>query len=83
MNLLKNYLYKIQKENIYSNPIQTRPKPEPGISKEKVKDPPAGDVGPTGLEVDLDKDEVSGYSFLDKIFKGEKGDDDEDDEDYI
>lgn len=77
MNLLKNYLYKLQTENIYANPVQTRPKPEKGVSKEKVKKTKPGELGPSGMEVDLDKDEVSGYSFINKIFK----DEDEDDED--
>lgn len=77
MNLLKNYLYKIQKENIYANPVQTRPKPELGISKEKIKEVPPGDLGPTGMEVDLDKDEIHGYSFIDKIFKGKENNDED------
>lgn len=75
MKLVKEYLIKIQKENYYANPIQTRPKPEPGISKEKIKSTPPGKIGPSGLEVDLDNDEVSGYNFINKIFKGDDEDD--------
>jgi hypothetical protein len=57
MNTLKKYLLKLQNEEIYINPVQTRPKPKPGISKEKVKAVKPGVIGPTGLQVDLDKDE--------------------------
>lgn len=77
MKLIKKYLNKIQKENIYANPVQTRPRPKPGISKEKIKTTPPGEEGPSGMEVDLDKDEISGYTFINKIF--DKDDDDEDD----
>ena len=76
MSILKSYLAKIQ-EAPYANPIQTRPKPEPGITKEKPKVEKPGVLGPSGMEVDLDKDEVSGYAFINKIFK--KDEDDEDD----
>ena len=77
MMILKKYLKKIQ-EAPYENPIQTRPKPEPGITKEKPKTDIPGVLGPSGMEVDLDKDEVSGYSFVNKIFKDRKDEDDED-----
>jgi hypothetical protein len=79
MKTVQNYLVKLQKENNYIHPVQTRPKPEPGISKEKIKQPPSGEEGPSGMEVDLDKDEISGYAFINKIFKGKKGKDYEDD----
>ncbi|MFW9872279.1 MAG: hypothetical protein ACFFG0_04180 [Candidatus Thorarchaeota archaeon] len=75
MSIIENYLNKIQKEAPYSNPIQTRPKPEPGISREKIKRVKAGSLGPSGIEVDLDKDEVSGYSFVNKFFKDEEDED--------
>jgi len=77
MSLIEKYLFKIQKENIYDNPVQTRPKPNPGISKEKVKKTKPGAIGPSGMEVDLDKDEISGYAIFSQIFDKE----DEDDED--
>jgi hypothetical protein len=79
MTILKTYLDKIQTEAPYANPIQTRPKPEPGITKEKPEKEKAGVLGPSGMEVDLDKDEVSGYSFINKIFKDKDKDDDEED----
>lgn len=75
MSILQDYLINLQKEENYANPVQTRPKPEPGISKEKVKTTKPGVIGPTGLEVDLDKDEEDGYTTFDEIF-----DEDEDDE---
>lgn len=77
MTSLEKYLLILQKENIYDNPIQTRPKPKPGISKEKIKKTEPGVEGPSGMEVDLDKDEISGYAIFDKIF--DKDDEDEDD----
>lgn len=75
MSVLKNYLLNLQNRESYENPVQTRPKPEPGISKEKVKKTKPGIAGPTGLQVDLSKDEEDGYATFDEIF-----DKDEDDE---
>jgi len=63
--MLENYLKRLQ-ENIYANPVQTRPKPKPGITGEKPKTSAPGLVGPTGMEVDLDKDEKY-YDFINKI----------------
>jgi len=74
MTILERYLKKIQTEAPYANPIQTRPKPEPGITHEKPKQEKPGDLGPSGMEVDLDKDEVSGYSFVNRFFKDEEDD---------
>jgi len=66
LKLLEKYLDKLQNEEIYANPVQTRPKPKPGISKEKIKKTKPGYVGPTGIQVDLDKDEEVGYAIFDK-----------------
>lgn len=56
MNILEKYLEKIQ-ELGYGHPIQTRPKPEPGFTKEKPKKKDDfGTRGPAGSEVDLDEE---------------------------
>lgn len=62
MSIVEKYLRKIQED--YSNPIQTRPKPKPGITGENP-DPEEGvDLnlrGPTGINVDLDFDDSDDY----------------------
>lgn len=58
MRLLKKYLESIQSE-LYANPLQTRPKPTGGITKNKdseKKKLPIGVHGPAGIEVDLEDD---------------------------
>jgi len=63
MKLIDGYLNILQSEG-YENPIQTRPRPKPGITKEKPeKELPPGVRGPSGSQVDLDKDEDIGYDF--------------------
>jgi len=63
MELIDMYLRSIQ-EYGYSNPVQTRPKPKPGITGEKPnEDLPPGSMGPSGSEIDLDKDIDDGYDF--------------------
>lgn len=58
-----DYLKLLHSES-YANPIQTRPRPKPGITKEKPdKELPAGVRGPSGSEVDLDNDKQLGYDF--------------------
>ncbi len=65
MKLIDSYLNIIQTEfGGYANPIQTRPLPKPGITKENPKkELPPGTRGPSGSEVDLDNDEQNGYDF--------------------
>lgn len=64
MNLIEKYLKAIQSEYGYANPIQTRPKPKPGITGEDPEKPlPPGAVGPSGSQVDLEKDKPSGYDI--------------------
>ena len=64
MNLVDSYLNVIQNEYGYANPVQTRPRPKAGITGEKPnKELPPGVRGPTGSQVDLDKDEFDGYDF--------------------
>ena len=69
MHLIEKYLDKLQKEyGGYANPIQTRPLPKPGITKEKPKLPTKPGVrGPSGMQVDLDKDEQLGDVITRKI----------------
>jgi len=56
MNIIEEYLKRIQ-ELGYGHPIQTRPKPELGITKEKPKKKDDfGTRGPSGAEVDLDEE---------------------------
>lgn len=70
MHIIEKYLVKLQKEygGLYANPIQTRPLPKPGITGEKpeVSTKP-GVVGPSGMQVDLDKDERLGDVITRKI----------------
>lgn len=62
MNQVDKYLKYIQSEYGYENPIQTRPRPKPGITGENPDKPlPPGVRGPSGSQVDLDKDEPEGY----------------------
>jgi len=64
MKLIDSYLRIIQKEYGYENPIQTRPRPKPGITGEDPDKPlPPGVRGPSGSEVDLDDEEEVGYDF--------------------
>ena len=78
MNLIEKYLDKLQKEYGYANPIQTRPLAKPGITKEKPKIPTKlGVRGPSGMQVDLDKDEQVGDVITRKITDAD--DDEEDD----
>ena len=80
MKLLDSYLNIIQTEfGGYANPIQTRPRTKPGITGENPnKELPPGVRGPTGSQVDLDKDEFDGYDF--KNFAQADYDNDDDDE---
>ena len=78
MKLIDSYLNIIQKEYGYANPIQTRPRPKPGITGENPeKKLPPGVRGPSGSQVDLDKDEQDGYDF--KNFAQADYEEDEDD----
>jgi hypothetical protein len=64
MKLIDSYLNIIQKEYGYENPIQTRPRPKPGITGEDPDKPlPPGVRGPSGSQVDLDNDEEVGFDF--------------------
>lgn len=67
MKLIDGYLNILQNEDLaggYANPIQTRPKPEKGITGEDPDKPlPPGTAGPSGSEVDLDNDEEVGLDF--------------------
>ena len=59
MKLVEKYLKKIQSEFGfgYNNPLQTRPKSNHGIVKNKTVIYPPGVKGPSGYEVDLDQEE--------------------------
>ena len=79
MKLIDSYLNTIQTEfGGYANPIQTRPRPKPGITKEPVdKELPPGVRGPAGSQVDLDKDQDVGYdisNFAQADYGSEDGD---------
>ena len=64
MKPIDKYLKRIQSEYGYANPIQTRPKPKPGITGEDPDKPlPPGVIGPSGSQVDLEKDKSVGYDF--------------------
>jgi len=64
MKLVDSYLNIIQSEYGYANPIQTRPRPKPGVTHEPVdKKLPPGVRGPSGSQVDLDKDQNVGYDI--------------------
>jgi len=64
MKLIDSYLNIIQTEYGYANPIQTRPRPKPGVTGENPeKELPPGARGPAGSQVDLDKEEPVGYDF--------------------
>ena len=64
MKLVNDYLKFIQSEYGYANPIQTRPKPKPGITGEDPDKPlPPGVIGPSGSQIDLDNETDDGYDF--------------------
>jgi len=64
MSIIEMYLKKIQREYGYANPIQTRPKPKRGITGEDPdKELPPGVIGPTGSQIDLDRETSLGYDF--------------------
>lgn len=65
MKLIDSYLNIIQtEEGGYANPIQTRPRPKPGVTGEEPdKELPPGVRGPAGSQVDLDREEPIGYDF--------------------
>jgi len=78
MKLIDSYLNIIQTEYGYANPIQTRPRPKPGITNEPVdKELPPGARGPAGSQVDLDNEEQDGYDFR-NFSQADYGDDEED-----
>lgn len=78
MNVISKYLKLIQSEYGYANPVQTRPKPEPGITGEDPeKKLPPGTVGPSGSQVDLKNDKSVGYDFK-NFSQADYGDDEED-----
>jgi hypothetical protein len=76
MNIIDDYLKKLHKEfGGYANPIQTRPKPKPGITGEDPKKQlPDGLRGPAGLEVDLEKQTTADYDIT-NFAKADYGDD--------
>lgn len=75
MKLIDSYLKKLNAEYGYANPIQTRPKPKPGITKEDPKkELPPGSRGPSGSEVDLEKQTSVGYDVT-NFAKADYGDD--------
>ena len=67
MKLIDSYLNILQNEDLaggYSNPIQTRPRPKKGVTGEDPeKKLPAGSIGPSGSQVDLDNEEEVGVDF--------------------
>jgi len=70
MKILERYLEKIQSESVYGNPVQTRPKANSGITKQKSDtDYPPGVKGPSGIQVDLDKDEEDEISLFHNFTK--------------
>ena len=64
MKNIDKYLIKLHKESGYANPLQTRPKPTGGITKQKSNDEvyPLGVRGPSGPEVDLDQDDDDDFN---------------------
>jgi len=57
MKVINDYLKKIQ-EYGYEHPIQTRPKSSPGVTGEDPeKEIIPGTIGPSGMTVDLKKQE--------------------------
>jgi len=74
MKIIDKYLKRLHKEYGYGNPLQTRPKPTGGITKQKSDEEtyPIGVKGPAGAEVDLDQDDSdSDHPFTYK-YKQEK-----------
>jgi hypothetical protein len=64
MSLVEKYLKRLHSEYGYANPVQTRPKPKPGITGEDPeKKIPPGVAGPSGSQVDLKNDKSVGYDF--------------------
>ena len=59
MEIIDKYLIQLYKESAYANPLQTRPKPKGGITKQMSDEEeyPIGVRGPSGVEVDLDQDD--------------------------
>ena len=64
MEIIDKYLIKLHKESAYANPLQTRPKPTGGITKQKSDDEemPIGVRGPSGMEVDLNQDDEDDFN---------------------
>lgn len=64
MEIIDKYLTILHKESAYANPLQTRPKPTGGITKQMSdeKSYPVGVKGPSGAEVDLDQDEEDPFN---------------------
>jgi len=64
MEIIDKYLIKLHKESAYANPLQTRPKPTGGITKQMSdkKAYPIGVRGPSGAEVDLDQDDEDPFN---------------------
>lgn len=64
MEIIDKYLMKLHKESAYANPLQTRPKPTGGITKQMSDEEeyPVGVKGPSGAEVDLDQDDEDHFN---------------------
>jgi hypothetical protein len=73
INLMKSvveFLEKFYKQEQYNHPIQTRPKPEPGITGEKPKDIEYTEIGDEGGTTSMSSKRVN--KSRNRIFKDEE-----------